>query len=50
MAVCRKDGPEERLEMIVEKNGNSPELFQIIPLNYLEQIFVPCKHMTPKTE
>lgn len=49
MAVRRKDGPEERLEMIVEKNGNSPELFQK-PLNYFEQIFVPCKHMTPKTK
>lgn len=44
-----KDRPGERLEMIVQKNGNSPELFQKL-LNYFEQIFVPCKQVTPKTE
>ena len=49
VAVCMRDWPGDRTEMIVQKNGNSSELSQKLP-KCLEQIFVPCKQMTPKTK
>lgn len=49
VALCMRGWPGDRAETIVQKHGKSSEFFQKL-LNYLEQSFVSCKQMTPKTK
>lgn len=50
VGMCIKDQQGKRTETIVQKNGNSPDLFQKQLLSQLKQVSVLCKQMTPKAD